>query len=163
MTSPIPDFLRIIRVLLDHDVDFIIVGGIAAVIQGVPVTTADLDVVHHRSDENVERLLTALAELSACSRLDSRRLRPGASHLLSADHQLLTTDAGLLDVLGEIAGGQRYETLINSAEAVDIEGRCVRVLSLEQLIATKTMAGRAKDHAALPLIRHALEEKNRKP
>ena len=163
MTSADPDFLRIIRVLARHDVDFIIVGGVAAVLQGVPVTTADLDIVHHRAADNVDRLLAALDELCAYSRLDPRRLRPGVSHLLSAGHQLLTTDAGLLDVLGEISGGHDYETLLADAGTIDIEGRAVRVISLEQLIETKSRAGRPKDAAALPLIRHTLEERNRRP
>ncbi len=74
MANPTPDFLRIIRVLLEHDVDFIIVGGVCAVLQGVPVTTADLDIVHRRSEENVTKLLAALDALAAQSRLDSRGL-----------------------------------------------------------------------------------------
>ncbi len=52
--------------------DFIIVGGVCAVLQGVPVTTADLDIVHRRSEENVTKLLAALDALAAQSRLDSR-------------------------------------------------------------------------------------------
>ena len=162
MTSSAPDFLRILRVLVQHDVEFVIVGGVCAVLHGVPVTTADLDIVHRRSKDNVDRLVAALDELAAYSRLDARRLRPGESHLLSAGHQLLTTDAGLLDLLGELAGEYRYEDLIEEADRVELEGRTVRVLSLEKLIETKAKAGRAKDLAALPLIRHTLQEKKRR-
>ena len=87
MTTPAPDFLQILRVLVRHNVEFVIVGGVAAVLQGVPVTTADLDIVHRRSEANVARLLAALDVLAAHSRLDSRKLRPGTTHLLSAGHQ----------------------------------------------------------------------------
>jgi len=162
MSSNDPDFFRILRVLVSHDVDFIIVGGVAAVIQGVPVTTADLDIVHLRTAANVERLLAALDDLAAHSRLDARRLRPDASHLLSPGHQLLTTDAGLLDVLGEIAGGHDYETLVAGTADIEVGGRRVRVLSLEQLVETKSRAGRPKDLAAVQLIRHAIQERDRR-
>ena len=162
MIKPTPDFLQSLRVLVRHDVEFVIVGGVAAVLQGVPVTTADLDIVHRRSEANVARLLAALEDLAAHSRLDSRGLRPGATHLLSAGHQLLTTNAGLLDLLGELVGQFRYEDLIEGAEAIQVENEAVHVLSLEKLIAIKTKLGRAKDLAVLPLIRHTLEEKRRR-
>ena len=158
MANPNPDFLRIIRVLVEHDVDFIIVGGVCAVLQGVPVTTADLDIVHRRSEKNVIKLLAALDALVAQSRLDSRGLKPDRSHLLSAGHQLLTTNAGLL---GELVGSYRYEDLLPDSEEVEVDGRTIRLLSLEKLLETKTKADRPKDHAAIPLIRHTLEEKRR--
>lgn len=162
MTKPTPDFSAILRVLVAHDVEFIIVGGVCAVLHGVPVATGDLDVVHRCTEENVQRLLAALDELAAVSRLDPRRLRPQASHLLSPGQQLLETTSGLLDLLGELAGGDSYDDLVAEAEEVHLEGRPVRILSLAQLIATKTKAGRAKDHAMLPLIRHVVEERKRR-
>ena len=159
---PAPDFRELLRVLLEHEVEFLVCGGVCAVLQGVPVTTMDLDLVHRRSEENVERLLAALDELEAVSRLDARRLRPEASHLLSPGHRLLETRAGLLDLLGELAGGVAYEDLADGAETIRWEGRELRLLSLEQLIEAKLRTGRDKDRAALPLIRHALDERRRR-
>lgn len=49
---------RLLRVLADGEVRFIVVGGIAAVAQGAPVVTFDVDIVHERSPENVRRLLS---------------------------------------------------------------------------------------------------------
>jgi predicted nucleotidyltransferase len=156
-----PDYGRILRLLVEHSVEFIVVGGVAAVLQGVPVTTLDVDLVHRRTKENVDRLLATLVELRAVSRLDARGLRPGVNHLLSAGHQLLQTDAGLLDLLGEISGGEHYDSLIDRAEELDLDGCKIRVLSLEQLLATKIRAGREKDHAAITLIRRTIEERTR--
>lgn len=161
MADPLPDFLGILRVLVEHDVDFIVVGGVCAVLQGVPVTTADLDIVHRREDDNVTKLLAALDALAAKSRLDSRGLKPQREHLLSAGHQLLMTNGGLLDVLGELVGEYRYEDLLTESNDIELEGRTVRVLSLEKLLEIKTKAGRPKDLAAVPLIRHTLDEKRR--
>ncbi|WP_437974756.1 hypothetical protein WMF11_41710 [Sorangium sp. So ce295] len=95
---------ELLGVLARHRVDFIVVGGVAAVIQGAPVNTFDLDVVHARTPDNIERLLGALRELDAVYRIDlQRRLSPTASHLASTGHQLLATNMGTLDLLGTMA------------------------------------------------------------
>jgi len=82
VTKPIPDFLEILKVLSEHKVDFIVVGGVCAVLHGAPVTTFDLDLVHSRSSDNLARLLSALKELDAYYRgREGHRLTPGLSHI----------------------------------------------------------------------------------
>src|SRR5262245_24719167 len=103
---PRAQFAEILRLLANGDVEFVVVGMTAGVLHGAPVTTFALDVVHRRSAENVERLLSVLSSLDAVYRHDSRRLRPEASHLLSPGHQLLTTRLGDLDCLGTIDEGR---------------------------------------------------------
>jgi hypothetical protein len=66
----------LVSILAKHEVEFIIVGGMAAVLRGTPVNTFDLDVVYERGATNIERLLQALDELDAIVRDDPRRLRP---------------------------------------------------------------------------------------
>ena len=100
-------FAEILRLLATNEVEFIVVGLTAGILQGAPVTTIDLDVVHRRSPDNVARLLRALATLEAIYRHDPRRLRPQESHLASPGHQLLTTTLGDLDCLGAIGEGHR--------------------------------------------------------
>lgn len=95
-------FAEILRLLAAGDVEFVVVGMTAGILQGAPVTTLDVDVVHRRTPENVERLLRVLADLDAVSRHDPRRLRPGESHLIGPGHQLLATRLGDLDCLGTI-------------------------------------------------------------
>src|SRR5579864_1367767 len=96
-------FREILRILATHNVDFIVVGGISAVLNGAPVNTLDLDIVHSRDTQNISRLLAALDELGAEYRdLGGRNLRPAESHLASKGHQLLLTRFGPLDVLGTI-------------------------------------------------------------
>jgi hypothetical protein len=62
------DFLETLRVLIAHEIDFIVVGGLSAALQGAPVTTFELPLVHSRASENVERLLRALDSLEAIYR-----------------------------------------------------------------------------------------------
>jgi hypothetical protein len=78
---PTPDFLEILRILSRHKVDFIVVDGICGVLHGAPVTTFDLDLVHSRSQDNLNRLISALEELDAYYRgRGDQRLKPGLSH-----------------------------------------------------------------------------------
>ncbi|MFQ5965724.1 MAG: hypothetical protein ACE5KZ_15735 [Candidatus Scalinduaceae bacterium] len=65
MQNPIPDFLEILKTLADNKVDFIVVGGVCAVLHGAPVTTFDLDLVHSRDPDNLSHLMSALNALDA--------------------------------------------------------------------------------------------------
>ena len=97
---PASDFAAILGVLSAEGVEFIVVGGVSAVLQGAPVTTFDLDVVHSRKADNVQRLMGALEKLDAHYRsyvMEHRR--PGASHLSLPGYQLLMTRYGPLDLL----------------------------------------------------------------
>ena len=153
------DFISILR---DHRVDFIVVEGVGAVLQGAPLATFDLDVVHARAGQNIARLLGALEALDACYRMQpEKRLRPGASQLASAGHQLLITRFGPLDLLG-IGQSRTYEDLLgHTAELTVAEGLAVRVLDLETLIAVKEEVEAEKDRAVLPLLRRTLDERRR--
>ena len=159
-----PDFLAMLRVLTEHDVRFIVVGGVAAALQGVPLVTLDLDIVHERSAGNVGRLLEALAELGARSRLHAHAVvTPDASHLGGPGHVLLVTRSGALDVLGAIGAGLGHDQLVTRSSPVDAgEGIIVQVLDLAALIEMKQHAGRPKDLAALPTLRATLEERQRR-
>ena len=156
-------FAEILARLVDHQVEFIVVGMTAGVLQGAPVTTIDLDVVHRRTPENIRRLLAALVQLDAVYRHDPRRLRPQESHLISDGHQLLTTTYGDLDCLGTIDEGRSYEDLLpNTVELTLAGGRVFRLLSLPALIDAKERAGRPKDLAVLPVLRATLDEARRR-
>jgi hypothetical protein len=124
--------------------------------------TFDVDIVHRRTPENVERLLGALRSLDAYYRLDPRKLRPNETHLVTKGHQLLRTRLGDLDVLGTIMEASGYDDLIADTVLVDLEGVRVRVLELSKVIEAKEFAGRPKDHAALPSLRATLSEIRRR-
>lgn len=149
---------RILVRLADANVEYVVVGMMAGVLQGVPTTTWDLDIVHHRTEDNVERLLGVLGELDACARHHPKRVRPARTHLIGPGHVLLETRFGDLDCLGAIDGERAYEQLLDHSHVIDFQGRPIRVLDLRELVAIKERAGRAKDLATLPLIRATLDE-----
>jgi predicted nucleotidyltransferase len=163
MANPIVDYLAILKTLRSHGVDFVVVGGVCAVLHGAPLATFDLDVVHSREPHNLARLMAALEELHVHYRIPGRRdKKPGPSHLASAGHQLLMTLFGPLDLLGTIGQGHDYGQLLHETVEVEIGGGLkVRVLSLERLVKTKEETGQEKDKAVLPVLRRLLEERSK--
>jgi hypothetical protein len=157
-----PKFKEALEVLARHHVDFVVVGGVAAVLAGAPISTFDLDIVHDRSATNVARLLNALTDLDARYRdLTGRVLRPEARALEGEGHHLLLTRCGPLDVLGRIGLGHGYQDLIADSTMRPLGELAVCVLGLEALIRTKIEAGRDKDRAVLPILRRTLAESSK--
>ena len=157
------DFLQILRTLLRNHVEFIVVGGVGAVLQGCPINTFDLDIVHATDDENVARLEAALRDLNAYYRSEpERRLSPDPSHLKSAGHQLLMTRYGHLDLRGSIGRGHTYEILAPQTINIETGAGRVQVLDLAVLISVKEETAQEKDLAVLPLLKRTLEGKKRR-
>lgn len=159
MTRTAPRFKDALEVLARHDVDFVVVGGVAAVLAGAPIATFDLDIVPARGPENLARLVAALSEIDARYRdLTGRILRPDVESLAGPGHHLLLTTCGPLDVLGTIGQGDGYDQLLSDVVERQIGDHRIRTLGLATLIRTKEAAGRAKDLAVLAILRRTLEE-----
>lgn len=157
------DLQALLAKLCDAGVEFIVVGGTAAVLQGAPITTNDLDIVHRRTPENVARLLAVLTELDATMRYDfaNRSLRPTAEMLAGHGQINLSTSLGPIDPLCELGAGQGYDELLPHTEPVSDEGRLLRVLDLPTLIAVKAKAGRPKDRMVLPILIATMQERDK--
>ncbi len=159
-----PEFApeRILAVLREHGVRFVLVGGFAAVIHGSPYVTVDVDVVPERSTANLERLSTALRELNArvwtASEPEGAPFAHDASSLGRVNVWNLVTDHGRLDVTFEPSGTSGYEDLARDALHLEILGVEVDVASLADVIRSKEAAGREKDRLVLPVLRRILDE-----
>lgn len=151
------NILDAIETLTRHRAEFIVVGGVAAVLWGAPVSTFDLDIVYRRAGDNIERLAAALRELEAIYRDPAgRRIEPDPARLAHGGHHLLKTRCGPLDVLGTIGAGLSYEDLISQTAELEVAGVEVPVLHLRVVIETKQQTGRDKDLAVLPVLRETL-------
>jgi hypothetical protein len=117
-----PNYHEILLRLADARVKAIVVGMAAAVIQGAPTMTWDLDIVHQRTSNNVERLLGVLNDIDSVARGDGHRLRPNASPLLGPGHILLETRFGDFDCLGAIDGSRSHEDLLDASVPVELDG-----------------------------------------
>jgi predicted nucleotidyltransferase len=145
--------------LLEAGVDFILVGGLAAVIQGAPVTTMDVDIVHSQSPENIGKLFAYLKSVDAVHRrLDDKLIEPKERELSGKGHLLLKTRLGPLDVLAVIEGGKSYEDLLNHTVEIDFRGHTLRVLDLKTLIELKKASTDFKDKQRLPVLKETLRQ-----
>lgn len=149
---------RLLEVLDRHGVRFIVIGAVAAIAQGYPLPTEDLDITPERERENLARLAAALRELNARLRLarGTEAFPIDAEFLGSVDSWTLTTDAGDLDLLFAPAGTRGYDDLRTDASEADLGTRVV-IASLRDVIRMKEAAGRPKDVAQLPALRQTLE------
>ena len=152
--------------LSEAEVLFVIVGGMAAVAQGSAYITVDLDICYERNPTNLQRLATALAPLKP----ELRGAPPGLPFLLDSPtlkaglNFTLLTDAGDLDLLGEVSGLGFFEEVRNSAEEKEVFGHRFWVLTIEGLIKAKQAAGREKDLRLLPELKalQALRDQSEK-
>jgi len=147
LTLPAFDPLRALRALVDHDVEFVVIGGIAGRLLGSPTVTNDLDICYARSEENHHRLVKALVALHARLRgvEDDVPFRLDARTIASGDSFTFLTDAGSLDVLGTPSGTEGFGDLIRTATDTDLDGLTIKLCDIEDLLRMKRAAGRPKD------------------
>ena len=159
------DPFAILRLLVAHQVRFVIIGGFGAGLHGSPALTGDLDICYDRRGDNLDRLAAVTTALHATLRaadqgegvafpLDAQALRVG-------DSFTLWTDLGPLDILATPSGTGGYDDLIQGAQELDVgEAILVRVASIDDIIRMKRAAGREKDAAhiaALQVVQEQLE------
>jgi hypothetical protein len=159
------DVDRILSVLDRHGVEYVLVGGLAAVAHGSTLPTEDIDITPRRGRANLDRLAAALGELGARLRAEGEPegvAFPCDGAFLAAMSSMvnLTTTAGDLDLVlapSGFAGG--YDELAPRAVTVDLgHDITVQIAALDDLIASKRAAGRAKDRAALPYLEALADE-----
>lgn len=148
---------ELLCLLVEHQVRFVVVGGVAGTLLGSPLTTRDLDVVYDTNAENLDRLVEALTRIEARYRDPvGRSIRPDRDKLETIKVNLLQTRLGNLDLLREIGESWSYADLADRTVTVDLGRVSVRVIDLETLIQAKSIANRPKDRMALPYLRDLL-------
>ncbi len=151
---------RIIRVLAKHGVQFVLIGALAARLQGFPRLTADADITPSRDPDNVRRLAAALRELEA--RIFTEAVPEGlpfdCSERMLARVELLNlvTSAGRIDIAFIPSGTQGYDDLLQGAVRFEVYGIELKVASLQDIVRSKEAAGRPQDRQDVLIIREML-------
>jgi hypothetical protein len=146
---------RLLRTLVEHEVEFCVIGATAAWLQGSPAVTVDLDVMPRRDIDNADRLAAALNSLEA--------RRPGVDAPAEVDGgdfvgwktQRFDTAAGPLDVVPQAAAIGGFEDV--ATVELSLGDISIRALAIDAVIASKEKLGRPKDVAALPALYAARE------
>jgi len=154
---------RLLDILVQGKVEFVVIGGWAAIAHGSAYLTFDTDFCYSRSSENIRRLCGALDTLHPYLRGVEKGLpfRFDFKTVESGLNFTLVTDLGDVDLLGEVAGLGSFDRVADDSEKMELFGFQVRVLTLEALIRAKRAAGRPKDLNALPELEALLELKKR--
>jgi hypothetical protein len=154
-----PDLSAVLEGLINADIKFILVGGLAAVVQGTPMTTLDVDIVHQRSSENIVKLLSFLKSIDAVHRRpDDKIIEPTEQDLSGDGHALYSTRFGPLDVLAVIEQGKTYDNLIDYTMDIKFRGHSIKVLDLEMIIELKRTSKNPKDKQQLPVLEETLRQ-----
>ncbi len=153
--------------LTDGGVDFVVIGGVAVILQASPRFTKDLDICYATDQENLDRLGAVLVELGAKLRTIEEDLpfMPDGRTLRHTQILTLITADGGIDLLADPDGSPGYAALRRKASEMDIDGIVVRVASIEDLIAMKRAAGRPLDLVdieSLEIARRRLRRKHKR-
>jgi hypothetical protein len=159
------DPAEIVRVLVAHGVDFVIIGGAAAALHGSPFPTQDVDITPRETTDNLKRLSAALTDLGARIRTDAVPEGLAFSHdaesLAAGSVWNLTTDHGDLDLAMHPSGTGGYDDLVRDAVVVVVDGVESSVASLGDVIRSKEAANRDKDRRVLPELRRILADQDK--
>lgn len=160
MAAPF-DPICLFEILDHHEVNYVLIGGLAGVLHGSSATTSDADIVPATDTANLERLSRALGDLGARIRSPSEpdgiSFDPHPELLGSVTILNLTTRCGDLDLTLTPSGLGGYDEIAPGAGVFDVDGLSVMVASLDDIIRSKEAADRPRDRATLPIL-HALRD-----
>jgi len=141
--------------LSEAHVDFVIIGGVAALIHGSTVVTRDVDVCIRFDERTLRALATALADLHPKHRITPKKLpfEITDQNWASLKNLYLQTDWGILDCLGEVAALGAYEEVVKNSESTLLPFGTCRVLTMDALIRSKEAVGRPHDLQATAQLR----------
>lgn len=155
----------LLKVLIESDIDFILIGGYAGVVHGANRLTRDLDICAALTEENLEKLRKALKGYKPVHRMNpnfkpSLEEHPKTTNDLNALY--LETNLGVLDVLKNVKAVGNFEDLNKNAVSISLFGNTCKVISLEDLIKTKEALNRDKDKSILKELYAIRDKVNKK-
>lgn len=149
------------RRLISSQVEFVLIGGFAAVAHGVTLVTRDVDICCRFSEANLMRLQEAFSDLHPV-----HRSRPDLPLALTAEqcaslkNLYLKTDLGIIDCLGEVLGVGNFEEVLNQSIEVELPyGKC-RILDIEALIRAKEAMNRDQDRIAVKYLKEIKKQQS---
>jgi hypothetical protein len=153
--AALPDLESLLERLIQHQVEFVVIGGFAAVAHGVTLITQDIDVCCRLGADNLLRIQSALADLHPVHRMPSQRpalmLTPETA--TEFRNLYLETDWGQLDCFGEVSGVGTYEQAIQESTEIELAAGPCRILSVSALLRAKEAMDRPRDREAIVQLR----------
>lgn len=156
---------KLLKVLVDEKIDFVVVGGFAAVLHGASQITFDLDVCLLMTQETIQRLKKSLAPHNPVHRQTAKKpsFLKTPENTRGIRNLYLNTDIGTLDVLSEITAVGGYNQVLQNAVEIELFGAKIKVIGLDDLIKSKKAMGRPKDVATMLELNTIKEKKKKRP
>jgi hypothetical protein len=148
----VQDLSKLLKVLLENDIDFVLIGGFAAVVHGSTLVTQDLDICSAMSVENIKKLRSVLKNLNPIHRMNLKANLSFLDHpksLEGLNNIYLNTDLGILDILSATQPAGDFETIKKNAIDIPLYGFSCKVISIDDLIKVKESMKRPKDLQAV--------------
>ena len=141
------DFKTLLNKLSDNNFEFILIGGFAASVYGSSYVTHYLDICAVLTPGNIEKLRNILSDLHPKHRITVNKpsFLEIPEELEGINNLYLETDAGVLDFISNVIGVGDFLELSKNAIEIKIFGRICKIISLDDLIKTKTTLKRPKD------------------
>ncbi len=146
------DLSKLLRKLLENEIDFVLIGGFAAVVHGSTLVTQDLDICSSMTVENIEKLRVVLKNYNPIHRMNREAKLSFLDHPKSIEglnNIYLETDLGILDILSETQPAGNFETIKNNSIEISLYGHQCKVISIDDLIKVKESMSRPKDLQAV--------------
>jgi hypothetical protein len=158
-------FQELIKRLRENEVEYFVIGGVAAALHGSPVATYDLDICAPMSEENLTRILRVIRDVHPRHRMrpDKLPVTDDVSHLRGVKNLYLDTDLGTIDIMNEVPGVGLYAQVVSRTDGFIIAGVECRVLNLDTLILSKALAGRDKDIYGVRHLKAIQEAQQKQP
>lgn len=146
------DLSKLLKILLHKEIDFILIGGFAAVVHGSTLVTQDIDVCMSISANSLDKLRDALKDLNPWHRMNRETKLSFLEHPKNADglnNIYLQTDLGVLDILSETKPAGDFNQINAKAIEIPLFGYKCKVISIDDLIKVKETMKRPKDLQAV--------------
>lgn len=152
---------KLLQFLIQSPLDFVIVGGFAAVLHGCNQSTRDIDVCLAFSPEQMELLRKALAPLHPRHRMTQKKLSflTHPASLTGLKNLYLETDLGILDIVGHVEAVGNFHDILKNATEIEIYGGHCRLISIDDLIKSKKALGRYRDLVVVEELKAIKSEK----
>lgn len=156
-----PNLRALLERLLSHEIDFVLIGGFAAVVHGSTLVTQDLDICAAITEAEVAKLREALRDLHPV-----HRMNPNAQHsfleypsdIRGTNNIYLKTDLGILDILSKTSPAGDFLEIKSRSSEISLYGYKCRVISIEDLIRVKEAMNRPKDQQAVRELKLVLQK-----
>jgi len=153
-----PDLNELLRLLIQNNIDFVIIGGFAGILYGSTVVTRDLDICMVMEPKQLEKVREVLAPYHPVHRRGPAKLSflEAPQSFEGVQNLYLNTDLGTLDILGEIIEVGNFQQVAANAKHVTLFGLSAKIISAEDLIRSKKAMGRPKDLLVIAELQEVL-------